>query len=377
MVQVDVFWSYGIGSAFALAAYRQLRKLQLENEARRWELGWKDGLGSNQPALDGDVANTLVSKTDFTGKPEFRRLMQELRSKGIKPGISGLKDLRGARRSIRRLIKAWINDNSDAFNNEYFVKNLLFLSLVFVPSGSVLLWSNPSWESMHVGSYETIPQWLVGIFTTTNITQGILGFLVTYNLLMKGRYYHAALQTMLAHTAFYFVLINGWDKAGYRRFLSKDRESFENWKWTNVFPWLASDVARILAAYGTVFPQLTIGTMYRYLRQGKKMEAELEVADETSEEQPEGLNLLLDIQTLVNGVPFLNALVAHLLIRWFGWVAGGSAAAASIYLGVMSKRGIFPALARRIMGVDNLEAPPVLELATREVLPRETAAIGA
>jgi len=377
MVQVDVFWSYGIGSAFALAAYRQLRKLQLENEARRWELGWKKGVEPGAALPDGSAADALPAVSDLAGGTELPKLIKELRDKGIKPGFSGLKDLRNARRAIKRLIRAWIEDNSDAFNNEYFVKNLLFLSLVFVPSGSVLLWSNPSWESMHVGSYETIPQWLVGIFTTTNITQGILGFLVTYSLLMKGRYYHAALQTMLAHTAFYFVLINGWDKAGYRRFLSRDRESFENWKWTNVFPWLISDVARILGAYGMVFPQLTIGTMYRWLRRGKKMETDLEAGEESGEKQSEGVNLLLDIQTMVNGLPFLNALVAHLLIRWFGWVAGGSAAAASIYLGVMSKRGIFPALARRIMGVDNLEAPPVQELATREVLPRETAAIGA
>jgi len=377
MVQVDVFWSYGIGSAFALAAYRQLGKLQLENEARRWELGWKKGVEPGAALPDGSAADALPAVSDLAGGTELPKLIKELRDKGIKPGFSGLKDLRNARRAIKRLIRAWIEDNSDAFNNEYFVKNLLFLSLVFVPSGSVLLWSNPSWESMHVGSYETIPQWLVGIFTTTNITQGILGFLVTYSLLMKGRYYHAALQTMLAHTAFYFVLINGWDKAGYRRFLSRDRESFENWKWTNVFPWLISDVARILGAYGMVFPQLTIGTMYRWLRRGKKMETDLEAGEESGEKQSEGVNLLLDIQTMVNGLPFLNALVAHLLIRWFGWVAGGSAAAASIYLGVMSKRGIFPALARRIMGVDNLEAPPVQELATREVLPRETAAIGA
>lgn len=41
MVQVDVFWSYGIGSSFALAAFRQLRKLKVKNEVRRWKLGWK------------------------------------------------------------------------------------------------------------------------------------------------------------------------------------------------------------------------------------------------------------------------------------------------------------------------------------------------
>lgn len=377
MVQVDVFWSYGIGSAFALAAYRQLRKLRMENEARRWKLGWKGRLEFSEPALDGEVANALVPKPGYPDNSEFRQLVQELRNKGIMSGMSGMKDMKKARQQIRRLIKAWMNDNSDALTNEYFVKNLLFLSLIFGPSGSVLLWSNPSWETMQVGNYETIPQWLVGIFATTNMTQGILGFLITYNLLMKGKYYQAALQTMLAHTAFYFILINGWDKTGYQRFFSKDRESFENWKWANVLPWLASDVARILATYGTVFSPLTIGTMYRWLRQGKKMEAELGVAEKTNEKRPGRSNLFMDLQTMVHGITFLNGLVAHLLIRRFGWVAGGGAAVAAIYLGGMSKWGVVPGLVKRVMRVDSLEAPPVSEVVTKEVLLKELVGISA
>src|SRR3990167_888158 len=54
---------------------------------------------------------------------------------------------------------------------------LLFLAIVFAPSGFVLLWSFPSWETMHVGTRE-LPPWLVAIFGVTNITQGLVGFVV-------------------------------------------------------------------------------------------------------------------------------------------------------------------------------------------------------
>ena len=55
MVQVDVFWSYGIGASFALAAFRQLRKLKVENEVRKWKLGWSRQPGLPQ-AIEGDSA---------------------------------------------------------------------------------------------------------------------------------------------------------------------------------------------------------------------------------------------------------------------------------------------------------------------------------
>ena len=97
MVEVDVFWSYAIGASFALGSFRQLRKLRAESGAE---------------------------------------------------GSYGLKDMLDVRKIAREIEKG-----DSAFNNEYFVKMLLFLSLLFVPSGSNLLLSNPNWETMQVGSY--------------------------------------------------------------------------------------------------------------------------------------------------------------------------------------------------------------------------------
>jgi hypothetical protein len=73
-------------------------------------------------------------------------------------------------------------------------------------------------------------------FTITNVTQGILGYWVTYNLLSRGKCYKAALQTVMAYTGFWFILVNGWDKSGYKRFFSRNREAFENWNWKQWIP---------------------------------------------------------------------------------------------------------------------------------------------
>src|SRR5659263_786349 len=179
MVEVDVFWSYSIGASFALASFRQLRKMRKESGA---------------------------------------------------DGTYDLKDMLDVKKIAREIEKG-----DSAFNNEYFVKTLLFLSLLFVPSGSNLLWSNPNWETMQVGSYETIPGWLVSGFTITNVTQGILGFWVTWNCLMQGKYEKAALQVFLSSLGFSFILVHGWDKTGDKRFCSRYREAYDDWKWTNVF----------------------------------------------------------------------------------------------------------------------------------------------
>lgn len=362
MVQVDAFWSYGIGSAFALAAFRQLRKLRLENDVRRWKLGWKEQ-PTLQELMEEEGWEEAPSGSSAGDDLELGGLMCELRGGVIESAMPSLERLK----EIQGLAKEWMEKYSGAVNNEYFMKNLLFLSLLFVPSGAVLLWSNPSWETMQVGRFDTIPQWLVGVFSTTNVTQGMLAFLVTYRLIMKGKYYQATLQTVLAHTAFFFILVNGWDKTGYQRFLSKDRAAFDDWKWSNVFGWLNSDVMTILLTYGVAFMPLLIGGMYRWLAKGYRKDEEIENPQDRYERYLEMATVNTDLLAIVFGVTFANALTAHLLIRWFGWVAGGTAAAAAIYLGSLSKWGVVPRLAKRILKVNDLEAPPVWELVASQV----------
>ncbi len=150
MVQVDIFWSYGIGSTFAVTAARQVRA-----RAQRPE-------------------------------PEPR------------------------------------DEPPTRWTDPYLARTLLFLALVFVPSGVYLVWGYPSWETMHVGDND-MPAWIVTLFAATNITQGLLGYLVTQWLLVRGRSYLAYLQVIVGYLGMFFILVHGWDGTGYQRFFSATR----------------------------------------------------------------------------------------------------------------------------------------------------------
>ncbi len=114
----------------------------------------------------------------------------------------------------------------------YFTRALLLLSLVWAPTGLLLLLRHPSWETMQVAdSFAALPPWQVLAFGITNITQGIVGFLVGAHLLARGRTYAAHLSWMLGYFAMFFVLLYGWDGRGYDRFLY-DRDMFGGAAWT-------------------------------------------------------------------------------------------------------------------------------------------------
>ncbi len=136
MVQVDVFWSYGLGASFAAAAARQLK-------------------------------------------------------------------------------------NSDSpFVSKYFVYTLLFLSLIFAPSGIYLLWQFPHWETMQVAStWSDLPAWLVTGFAVTNVLLGILGYWVSLLFIRQGKFYTAHIQYFLGYFFMFFILLYGWDGTGWQRFL--------------------------------------------------------------------------------------------------------------------------------------------------------------
>jgi hypothetical protein len=359
MVQVDVFWSYGIGSSFALAAFRQLRKLKAENELRRWKLGWKKQTGLPEVIESAQGMEVIPAGMDAGSDLDFQQIVKQLQANGFKPGKAGLKDLKG----LQQTVKAWFEANEDAFNNKYFLKNLLFLSLLFVPSGAVLLWSNPSWETMQVGKYATIPQWLVGIFSTTNVTQGLLGFYLTYKALMKGKYYQASMHTLLSYLGFFFILVNGWDNKGYQRFFSKNRASFDNWSWKNVVPWAFCDAALILYTYGGVFLPLMYYWLLDWMLKGQDMEKGSEER-ELLDRVPEALAKMTEFNTAIFGGALGGAMLSTVLVRRFGWAKGMAAWAALMGLNLST---IGPTLCKRIMGVESLEDLPIEEVVARAI----------
>jgi hypothetical protein len=257
MVQVDVFWSYGLGSGFAVAASRQLLKAK------------REGKGS-------------------------------------------------------------------LLESPYFTRTLLFLSLVFVPSGSALLWAFPSWETMHAGTRE-LPAWLVTAFVVTNVSQGILGFLVSYWLLLKRRLYASYLQMYVAYFFMFFILVHGWDGTGYRRFFSATPEAFAAWSPSNVAAWFASPVAITLYLFAPLLVPLLLYWMSSWLKQGFALSS-----DVSSQRAARTSRGALALYTL--GVVFVgglgSAIVASLLIHALGWLLGGAAALIAIFVLFLNKRGV-------------------------------------
>ena len=205
MVQVDVFWSYGLGATFAVASSRQLL-------ARR-----------RAAALQAE--EELSGAEERVGPPAHSR-----------------------------------------WRDPYLMRTLLFLALVFAPSGVYLVWQFPSWETMHVGDRD-MPAWLITAFAVTNVTQGLLGFWVVERLLAAGRSYLAYLQILVGYLGMFFILVHGWDGRGYQRFFSPTHQDFVNWD-GDWMAWLTSDVALTLLGMGMVLVPLLVWAAVGWQREG-------------------------------------------------------------------------------------------------------------
>lgn len=162
----------------------------------------------------------------------------------------------------------------EPLSTPHFTRTLLLLSLVWAPTGLLLLLRHPSWETMQVAdSFAELPHWLVLGFGLTNITQGILGFWVAARLLAAGRIYAAHLNWMLGYFGMFFILLYGWDGLGHDRFLY-DRDMFGGVAWTpgaGLQPdagvhFLHSSVARTLYLDGAYLLPFLLGTIGRWQR---------------------------------------------------------------------------------------------------------------
>lgn len=191
---------------------------------------------------------------------------------------------------------------------------LLFLAVVFAPSGFVLLWNFPSWETMHVGTRD-LPGWLVAVFGVTNITQGLLGFVVARSLASRGRAFAAYLHWLGGYFGMFFILVHGWDGTGYQRFLSPTREALDGWTWATGQAWLTSDVAFTLEAMGVVLIPWLMGLTVRWLRQG------------AARRSSPALLFTSVLAMLVIGLPAL-AIASSALVRLLGPALGALASVA-------------------------------------------------
>jgi hypothetical protein len=204
------------------------------------------------------------------------------------------------------------------WSDPYLMKTLLFLALVFAPSGLYLLWSFPSWETMHAGTRD-MPAWLVCLFGITNVTQGLLGYLVAQRLMRAGRTYLAYLQHVWAYLAMFLVLVHGWDGTGYQRFFSPTRDDFLGWSgdWQ---AWLTSPVALTLLAMGVVLVPLLLRMQVAWLG------------------QPRAARVCALWLASVFGAALAPAIACSLLLHALG-TAAGAAASLALLRGVYAPRG--------------------------------------
>lgn len=275
MVQVDVFWSFGLGAGFAVASARQLR---LRQELRAG--GAQEGEHSRELAIAGETG----------GRSDF----------------------------------------SDLLQNRFMMQNILYAALLFAPSGIYLLWDFTNWETMQAGA-KTMPAWLIVLFAITNVSQAILGFWVTERLIVRGRQYLGLLMAWVGYFGMFFLLVNGWDKTGWHRFFSEDRSDFQAWSSEpaidQVTSWLSSDVALTLYAMGVILIPVMAVIMVRSLGGGYRIGGEYR-----PDRKPAGMivSVAVTAAILLSGV--LAAIAAHLLITEIGWLAGSAAAAALIFV---------------------------------------------
>ncbi len=168
-----------------------------------------------------------------------------------------------ARRQLKEEKNPWVN--------KHFIATILWIALVFAPSGMYLLWAFPYWETMFVATtHKDIPAWLTTIFAATNITQGILGYYVTYRLIRAGKDRAATLQTVWSHAAMIFILVFGWDGSGLTRFLYPG--TGEEWAAGVAYPysaWFSSPVFYALAGMAVVFVPTYAYLCTRWVKEGR------------------------------------------------------------------------------------------------------------
>ncbi|KAG0317157.1 hypothetical protein BGZ97_005844 [Linnemannia gamsii] len=149
-----------------------------------------------------------------------------------------------------------------------FVYTLLFLSLIFAPSGLFLLWDNPGWESMFLlGDKNEIHAILPTVFAFTNVLLGIIGYYVTYAKIRKHRNapqlpmsYHK--YWVHAYTCFCAIL-----GMGYNRFMYP--QDYVAWRAGLTFPLTAFFTSRMfftLLSMGVVLIPAAIIPCYIWMK---------------------------------------------------------------------------------------------------------------
>ncbi|MCP4137848.1 MAG: hypothetical protein GY754_43200 [bacterium] len=233
-----------------------------------------------------------------------------------------------------------IIEEKSAFFNKYFVFTVLFLALIWAPTGMLLLLRHPGWETMQVAeNLGSINEFVILGFGITNVTQGILGYWATTQLFRKGRFYLGHLNWICGYFIMFLILLYGWDGLGYDRFLY-DRSLFGGAAWTPgaalagtsvfgaIYRFLFSSVAKTLYLDGAyLIPPLLLATII-WLKEGYARDHE---RTEPGKKSPGTVRILATLLTAIFGVALGSAALCSLTIYGAGFLVGHTA---SYFVGI-------------------------------------------
>ena len=223
-----------------------------------------------------------------------------------------------------------IEKEDNPFNNRYYIYLLIFLSCLYVPFTIYFLWKFPHWQTMQVAAgHEEIPAWLVILFAATNITQGILGYWISFKLTRKKRYYVVHLNWMAAWIVFWFMLVCGWDGTGWQRLLY-DPTMFNGELWAPGkymgIDYLKSNVFLSLVVMGIFLSPPFIYALITWTREGLRSDASV-----SPEDTPGAAKTATLVLGTIFGLCLGLAILASLLVMrigeafdsmWIGYLSG-------------------------------------------------------
>ncbi len=229
------------------------------------------------------------------------------------------------------------------FINKIYTFTLLFLSIFFAPSGLYLLWQFTQWETMQVAhTFMDLPAWLVCGFAITNVTQGILGYWVSYKFIKNKNYYAAHANWMWAWILFWFILVCGWDCTGYQRFLYDASVNngvlWEPGKHMGLYFFWKSNVWWTLVSMAVCFAPMLIYSVLNFIIKGAKEDKTL-----TPDQIPGPISLLIFSFGAQWVVCLGLAILAALMVMGLRDVTG------SLLLGYLIGVPVFIALAQLLL----------------------------
>ncbi|MGW0917254.1 hypothetical protein ACWD1Z_37010 [Streptomyces sp. NPDC002784] len=209
-----------------------------------------------------------------------------------------------------------------------FVATLLYLGVLFSPSGAWLLWRFPGWETMYALPHP--PAWLAAVFSGSNVLCGAVGYVLTLALLARGARWAGLLQCLWPHTLMFFILLHGWDGTGMRRFLTATPAQWAAGM-NPALPhlalhWAQSPVALTLGGMGVVLIPTQCAMLARQRTHALRTRALVPGPRE------DGVRFVRDLAALVFGPCLLAAVCLHLLIGCFGWLPGAAIFSAALPL---------------------------------------------